>query len=274
MEKIKVMISGLPGRMATLIAEQVEKAKDMELLPFALAELEKQLKIGETPVACIPFPFANTRLKKAVKETPPDIIVDFTLPKSVNWNADLYCGLEIPFVMGTTGGDRDLLVKTVKESNISAVIAPNMAKQIVVFQAMMEYAAENFPGVFEGYSLKISESHQKSKIDTSGTAKAMVNYFNKLGIPFTEDQISKIRDPEIQRNKGVPEEYLNCHGWHTYTLQSKDKTIFFQFTHNVNGRNVYVQGALEAVRFLARHKNKRGKVFSMIDVLKNHTNPS
>ena len=86
--------------------------------------------------------------------------------------------------MGTTGGDRTRLLSTVTESDISAVIAPNMAKQIVGFQAMMEYAASNFPDIFKGYSLHIKESHQKGKADTSGTAVAMVKYFNGMGTPF------------------------------------------------------------------------------------------
>ncbi len=270
MGKIKVMIAGLPGKMATLVAEYVEKAEDMELVPFALSELEEELQIGKTSVLCIPFQLATERIKDRTKKVFPDVIVDFTLPGSVNWNAEFYCDHGIPFVMGTTGGDRDLLTKTVKNSSISAVIAPNMAKQIVAFQAMMKHAAENFPGVFKRYSLKISESHQASKVDTSGTAKTMVKYFNELGIPFTEDQILKIRDPEAQRKNGVPEKYLNGHGWHTYTLQSEDETVLFEFTHNINGRDVYAQGTLDAIRFLAKRKGIKGKVFSMINVLKDY----
>jgi len=68
----------------------------------------------------------------------------------------------------------------------------------------------------------VEESHQKSKRDTSGTARAMVGYFNRLGIPFRVDQIEMIRDPDLQRGIGVPEEHLNGHGWHTYGLTSED----------------------------------------------------
>ena len=99
-------------------------------------------------------------------------------------------------VVGTTGGNRDPIVDT-STVDIAAVIAPNMAKQIVGFQAMMAYAAETFPGLFAGYELDIRESHQKGKADTSGTAKAMVGYFNRMGIPFTSDRIFQdvIRKP-------------------------------------------------------------------------------
>lgn len=263
---IKVMIAGLPGKMASSVATYVEKAADMELLPFALSEIMRgKSQIERTFILRIPL----LEHKSRIIEISPDIIVDFTLPGAVNRDAELYCECEIPFVMGTTGGDRDLLAKTIEQSKISAVIAPNMAKQIVLFQAMMEYAAKNFPAAFKGYSLVIKESHQKGKADTSGTAKAMVKYFNELGIPFKVDQIVMVRNPDVQgKELGVPAQYLGGHGWHTYTLLSEDKTVLFQFTHNVNGRDVYAWGALDAIRFLAKRKGEKGKVFSMIDVLK------
>jgi len=142
-----------------------------------------------------------------------------------------------------------------------------MAKQIVAFQAMMEFAAKNFPNAFRGYSLEILESHQKGKADTSGTAKAMVDYFNLLGIPFSKDQIVMIREPEKQLTMGIPEEALKGHGWHTYTLRSSDGSILFQFTHNVNGRDIYALGTLDAINFLANNYVP-ATVFSMMDVLR------
>ena len=80
-----------------------------------------------------------------------------------------------------------------------------------------------------------------------------------------------IRDTEIQKRRlGVPDEYLSGHGWHTYTLVSGDQTVKFQFIHNVNGREVYASGTIDAVRFLACKVQEgiKGKVFSMIDVLR------
>jgi 4-hydroxy-tetrahydrodipicolinate reductase len=99
----------------------------------------------------------------------------------------------------------------------------------------------------------------------------MVKTFNRLGLDFNQSDICKERDPQIQKNRwGVPEAYLGGHGWHTYTLTSADGTVTFEFTHNVNGREIYGQGTLDAIVYLHAklgEKNK-GKVFSMIDVLK------
>ena len=99
----------------------------------------------------------------------------------------------------------------------------------------------------------------------------MVEYFNQMGIPFTKEQIQKERNPDIQHNQwSIPKAYLDGHAWHTYTLVSSDKTVTFEFKHNVNGRDIYADGTIDAVLFLA-HKLKSGskpQVFSMIDVLK------
>lgn len=49
---------------------------------------------------------------------------------------------------------------------------------------MLKYMSEQFPGAFEGYTLSVTESHQASKVDTSGTAKAIIQSFTALGAPL------------------------------------------------------------------------------------------
>ena len=274
MKPIKVMINGLPGNVTQVIARLALTDQRLTILPWSLTGPEINVpafRLNGTEFKLI-TPGDRDRVINDIKKSEgPFICADFTHPTAVNANADFYCRHELPFVMGTTGGDRDQLLKTVEDSQVAAVIAPNMAKQIVGFQAMMAYAAESFPNLFKGYRLTLRESHQAGKADTSGTAKAMVGYFNQMGIPFQEDQIRKERDPERQSNMwGVPPEYLSGHGWHTYTLISQDQTVKFEFVHNINGRDIYAEGTIDAIVFLARQAaaGVKGKVFSMIDVLK------
>ena len=277
MSRIKVMVNGIPGNMAVNVAQHILADERFALVPCSLTGPE--IETGEHNVESISIrllkPEDRTRVAEEILQAQgPFISVDYTHPSAVNANAEFYCQHQLPFVMGTTGGDRKQLETTVQASSIAAVIAPNMAKQIVGFQAMMAYAAQNFPGLFEGYSLEIKESHQKGKADTSGTAKAMVRYFNQMGPSFGEDQIAKERDPEIQATRwGIPQNYLTGHGWHTYTLTSADKTVCFEFTHNVNGRDVYARGTLDAVRYLNDRvgQGAAGIVYTMIDVLQNRS---
>jgi len=274
MNHIKIMVNGLPGNMASNVARHAIADRRFELIPESLTgpEITETQAIIDSVSFRLILPKDRDQAISTIKEREGFFLnVDFSLPPAVNSNAEFYCKHGLPFVMGTTGGDRKLLEDTVLASSVSAVIAPNMAKQIVGFQAMMEYAAKTFPDLFKGYSLEIKESHQKGKADTSGTAKAMVRYFNSLGLPFAEEDITKERDPEIQKHvMGIPEEYLSGHGWHTYRLDSNDRTVHFEFTHNVNGRDVYAMGTLDALIYLAKklEQGSKGKVFSMIDVLK------
>ena len=274
MDAINVMVNGLPGNVAQVISRHFFGREGFHLLPYSLTgpEIEDDHHdLDGTTIHLIRPHERDVQMKTLDPVKSRLICIDFTHPSAVNQNAQFYCQHAIPFVMGTTGGDRDQLVRTVQNSQNTAVIAPNMAKQIVGFQAMMAWAADNFPGLFNGYTITIQESHQRGKADTSGTAKAMVTYFQQLGLDCSPESIIKERDPQKQRSEwGVPQEHLSGHGWHTYTLTSNDRSVQFKFIHNVNGREIYANGTLDAVLFLhkALQKGARGKVFSMMDVLR------
>lgn len=274
MQPISVMVNGIPGKVACTVARHVQGDRRFRLIPcsFTGPEIQEHEHAIEGTAIRLIRPEAREAAVRELRGAHDDFLsVDYTHPAAVNANAEFYCRHGLPFVMGTTGGDRQRLEDTVRSSIIAAVVAPNMAKQIVGFQAMMEYAAQTFPGLFKGYTLAIRESHQKGKADTSGTARAMVRYFNQLGVPFTEEQIAMERDPRAQATRwGIPEEHLAGHGWHTYTLTSADGTVRFEFTHNVNGREIYAFGTLDALLYLHARvaAGERGRMFTMIDVLK------
>jgi 4-hydroxy-tetrahydrodipicolinate reductase len=246
METIKVMVNGLPGNVARIIAKHISNNPEFDLIPYSLtgSEIEEaECEIENSSIRLIRPEHKESEIAGIKQSHGAFLSVDYTHPSAVNQNAEFYCKYELPFVMGTTGGDRTQLEKTVLASSIVAVIAPNMAEPIVGLQAMVEFAADTFPNLFKGYHLEIRESHQKGKADTSGTAKSMIGYFRKLGIAYSEDQIIKVREPDIQKSQlGIPEEYLTGHGWHTYTLLSEDRTVRLELTHNVNGREVYALG--------------------------------
>ena len=272
MEPIRVMVNGLPGSMALAVARNAAADGRFDLVPCSLTGpeiTETEIDVDGVKVAL----FAPDRRDRALAGIDRSglICIDFTHPSAVNDNAGFYALNGLPFVMGTTGGDREKLSAAARSSSAPAVIAPNMAKQIVGLQAMMTYAADTFPDLFAGYRLQVKESHQKGKADTSGTAKAMVESFNRLGVDFSVDRIEKERDPDVQRRDwNIPEAFLSGHGWHTYTLTSADDTVTISLTHNVNGREIYARGTLDAAVFLAAKAaaGEKGKVYSMIDVLK------
>ena len=275
---IAVIVNGLPGAMGMQVSKAC-LARGLVLAPAALTGpgMPVSVNVDSHTVALVDAtaPGAIDTMRACVAElkakglTP--IAIDFTHPSAVNKNADMYNALGLPFVMGTTGGDREQLLKSTREAGTPAVIAPNMCKQIVAFQAMMKHMAETYPGAFEGYTLRVEESHQKTKADTSGTAKAVVESLGALvKKPMPERDIKKLRTDADSASFGVPREHLDGHAYHTYRLTSGDGSVTFEFKHNVNGRSTYAEGVADAVIFLADRiaAGKERRVYDMIDVLR------
>ena len=280
--EVYVMVNGMPGPMATAAAEACLR-KGLSLSPVAMTGPDIE-PCSITVVDSVTSKSANVRLIPS--NQPEEIVnalagvreaagaenvmaIDYTHPSAVNGNALFYKENKLPFVMGPTGGDRDKLIQDVQGH--FCVIAPNMGKQIVAMQAALEDLATKYPGAFDGYTLEVVESHQKTKADTSGTAKAVISSIQKLASDddFTNDDIEMIRNDQASIDFGVPAEAINGHAFHTYTLTSPDGSVNFQLQHNVAGRTIYAEGTADAVKFLARQV-KAGKAptqYSMIDVL-------
>ena len=280
---IAVMVNGMPGPMA-LEAAKACVDRGFTLLPWGLtggsgrvseidvvgAHKTVRVKLVKGPSF---GPEAAQVLSKLKAEHPRLVVVDYTHPSATLGNLEAYVACDCDLVMGTTGGDMaQMAAMQAAAKNSVAVIAPNMAKQIVAVQAALQEMARRFPNSFVDYSLSVRESHQSTKADTSGTAKAIVAHLTALNgqRTFTLEDVVKIRDEAGQLAFGVPREALLGHAFHTYRLTSPDGTVAFELQHNVCGRRVYAEGTADAVAFVdqVRDKKPRSKaLFSMIDVL-------
>eukprot|EP00879_Flechtneria_rotunda_P033037 GHRR01036557.1.p1 GENE.GHRR01036557.1~~GHRR01036557.1.p1 ORF type:complete len:314 (+),score=85.81 GHRR01036557.1:65-1006(+) len=270
-----VMVNSCTGRMGHAAAEAVVKA-GLTLVPFTLTGYSAGVAVSNIGVAGIPVEVVGRdrrqEIMSRIQDKHPDlIIVDYTTPNCVNDNAQFYADNGVPFVMGTTGGDPVKVAAAAEAAGVYAVVSPQMGTQVVAFQAMMQLMADNFPGVFSGYELSVVESHQRNKADTSGTARAVVQSFAKMGLDYKENQIRKVRDRVTQLEAmGVPEDALDGHAFHTYKVTSPDQSVQFVFKHNVTGRSIYAEGTVDAVLFLAKQMQEKApqKVYNMIDVLR------
>ena len=98
----------------------------------------------------------------------------------------------------------------------------------------------------------------------------MVASFQKMGLKFDVEQIKKIRQSDEQIRFGVPQKELLGHAFHTYSVDSPDRAVHFEFQHNVSGRQIYADGTADAVAFLS-DKNEAGnqpRLYNMFDVLR------
>jgi 4-hydroxy-tetrahydrodipicolinate reductase len=268
---IPVMINGLPGNMANLIENALSKRVDIEIIPHSLTGYRmppcfKHIRLY--------LPDEHPKTMKYVSRrwcAFSLIAIDFTQPSGVEDNAKLYCANKIPFIMGTTGGNRELPPKLVEASEISAVIATNMSTPIVMLMDMLIYAAVNYPNTLSDWKIRVTESHQAQKKDISGTALSVGNIMKGLGINFSgPENIRTVRDEIEQRLMGIPESALGGHGWHKYSLLSPDGNVMLGFEHNINGRDTYVNGTLKALDFLVKKiaTGSKGQCFSMQDVMR------
>jgi len=207
---IAVIVNGMPGLMALETAISCLD-NGLNLLPFGFTgpntdgtQIEvkgesRSLKVDLLKGPGIDGSRAVETLKSLKQKYPRLVAIDYTHPSAVLNNLNCYVEANVDFVMGTTGGDPDTVRAAFARGSNTAVIAPNMAKQIVAVQAALLDMSRRYPNSFKGYQLTVTESHQSTKADTSGTAKALVTHMSTLtGAPFGFDEIVMLRDRESQ----------------------------------------------------------------------------
>lgn len=270
---IDLLLAGVPGKMALeLLACVPPEHPSLRILPLALSSARNagSWSGGSRKLALLDAAApATVEALRAALAGRSAIALDFTAPAAVATNARIYEELRLPFVMGTTG-DTAPAVEAAKRADIPAVVYANMAAPIVAFLAALEETAKRFPGVLEGFTLRIEESHQAAKRDVSGTARRTLPLWGALGAaPAAEHAIESIRDPARQRELGVPEDSIGGHAYHTYRIDNPAQAVSLALSHRVHGRRVYAEGALRAARFLHRQVEAGAapRVFTMIEVL-------
>ncbi|KAG2332164.1 hypothetical protein Bca52824_003344 [Brassica carinata] len=201
---ISIMVNGCSGKMGKAVIKAADSA-GVNIVPTSFGSAAEAGQIVERERRLFPLCLRSTganccRLHNPIRSQCVD-------------NAELYSKVGVPFVMGTTGGDRNKLYETVEEAKIYAVISPQMGKQVVAFLAAMEIMAEQFPGAFAGYSLEVMESHQASKLMHQEQQKLL-------------SLASRI--------------------WECLTIWI---SVSFKFQHNVCGRSIYAEGTVDAAGF-------------------------
>lgn len=269
--QVSVMVNGVPGPMAVAVAEAcLDRGFNVVPLAFTGPQIrENEIIIkGEERTQWVELVTgpghndeANAKMAKLKEDFPDLVVVDYTSPNAVTNNVKCYVENDADFVMGTTGGDPTEIDPILDKGKNIAVLAPNMAKQIVALQATIKDMAARYPRSFEGYTLTVTESHQSKKADTSGTAKAVVAHLVDLNGGNFDDafnSIVKLRTKEDSMNFGVPEDYVDAgHAYHTYHMTSSDGSVNFELQHNVCGRRVYAEGTADAVTFVAEQQQAK-----------------
>ncbi len=153
---LRVAVFGASGRVGQTVVDAVKGAPDMQLVA-GVDQVDQSTD----------FPWF-TDAATAVRETRPDVAIDFTVADAVAENAPMAIAAGVSPVIGTTGMSPDQIeaIRAAAESEgVGAFIAPNFAIGAVLMMAMAQLAAPHLDHV------EVIELHHDQKIDApSGTA--------------------------------------------------------------------------------------------------------
>lgn len=244
---IRLVISGIAGRMGKRIALLASKDKDFNIV--AGLEIADSPAIGKDVGEVVECPAIKGKVYSDFKKltAPCDVIIEFTYPEVTMQHLEVARNKHIAIVIGTTALS-DQQIKNIKKASgdIPIVFSPNMSVGANLLFSLAEIAAR-LPE--EDYDVEIIEAHHAGKKDApSGTAKRLGEAVSKVRgkVP----PIESIREGDIV-------------GDHTVIFRGKEEKI--ELKHSAFSRDAFARGALSAARFL---KGRKSGLYTMQDVIR------
>jgi dihydrodipicolinate reductase len=159
-------------------------------------------------------------------------------------------GRELDDVIAYCRESNSVLVELATGSKIESalptfpvVLCPNTNILMLKFMKMLA----NSGRLFEGYRIKLTESHQAEKRSTPGTAVAIAQ---SLGLP-AQDVISVRNREEQLKALRIPPEHLGRHAVHSIAID--DGTCRVLLETRVYGSSPYADGVSKIVSAVATH---------------------
>ncbi len=252
----RIAITGALGRMGTLVIQEAAKAKDMQLV----AGLDAVGAGATLPGGIIVKDAAA--LESVLRESKPDVLIDFTIAKAAVNNVCTAASLGIDLVVGTTGfsAEQHSLMKKAIEGHVAAVITPNFSLGVNVFWKLVADAAV----ALKDYDIEIIEAHHNQKKDApSGTALATVQ---AIKMALGERQVVYGREGIMPRGKEIGVHAVRAGdivGDHTVLLAGSGERL--EIKHQAHSRTAFASGAVRAADWVV---GKEPGIYSMADVLK------
>jgi len=269
---LKVAVTGAAGRMGSGIIKKILEQDDIEVVaaieipntPLEGKDIGEAIGVGNIGVKTQ----GSENLQRILKETKPDVLVDFTIANAAYETIKTTASLGINLVVGTTGftDEQSLeIAKIIKDTNIKAVISSNMAIGVNVFFKVLRDLAP----IINDFDIEIIEAHHNKKKDApSGTAMTAFEIISEVLNRKTEEIGVYGREGIV--GERTPEE-IGLHairggdiiGDHTVMFVGEGERL--EITHRAHTREVFIAGVMKALRFVMNSES--GKVNDMADVL-------
>jgi len=243
---IKIVISGIAGKMGTRIGALAGLDKDFEIA--GAVEVSSSPAIGKDIGELLAIGKINKKVEADFDKIAPscDVLIEFTGISATLEHLEAAVRNKKAMVIGTTGFSKDELEKIKDASKkIPVVFSPNMS---VGANLLFKIAEETARALGGDYKAEIVEAHHDQKKDApSGTAKRLgESVFKATG---KMPPIHSIRLGDIV-------------GDHTVIFAGKGERI--ELTHRAHSRDALAKGALDAVKFLI---GKKPGLYTMADVI-------
>jgi 4-hydroxy-tetrahydrodipicolinate reductase len=166
-ERIKIAVAGASGRMGREVVRMVLEDDQLQLVA-AIARSAGPVDAGSLLGKPATGIMVVSELSAALSAARPDVLVDFTSPKSAMPNAETAIAHGVRPIMGTTGFTPEQITeldKQCRDKGIGGLIAPNFSIGAILMMKFSSMAAKYFPHV------EIIEYHGDQKLDApSGTS--------------------------------------------------------------------------------------------------------
>jgi 4-hydroxy-tetrahydrodipicolinate reductase len=210
----------------------------------------------------VPF---STDLSQIIKNTKPDVVIDFSVAKAAVPAAKIAIGLGVNMVIGTTGlsdGDIKQIEQLSKDKKVGVFVAPNFALGAVIMMHLAQIAGKHLD-----YA-EIIELHHEKKVDApSGTAlmtaKQMVN---ARGKPFLKPETSGERQP----SRGLEVQGISIHSVRLPGFQAHQEVLLgglgqtLSIRHDMMSREGYMPAVIIAVKQVV---NRKGFTYGLDNLL-------
>lgn len=269
---INVAVIGCTGRMGKETIKIINKQKNMQTV-MAVKHSNDEL-IGMDVGEYIGIGTINVKisclddLKDELQIIKPDVVVEFTNAGAATKIVESCSENNTDIIIGSTGfssKQNDMITSSINNSNIKAVISPNMATGINVFFKIAGLTAKLLGDSFD---VEVIEAHHHNKLDApSGTADETLN--------ILEDNLELNNSDVVYGRSGmVGKRAVNEIGVHSIRAGDivGNHTVLYagdgeriEITHRMQNRQPLAIGVIKAINYNQHVQEK--KIANMFDVL-------
>jgi 4-hydroxy-tetrahydrodipicolinate reductase len=264
---VRVVVTGVAGRMGSTLARMVQQAEGMALV--GATEQKGSAAVGKDTGEAVRLGRVGVSvtddLRAALSTGLPNVVIDFTSAEASIEHARVCAERGVGLVVGSTGFTAESQEALARHARrVPMVVSPNMSVGVNV---VIQVAAELARRLGEGFDVEIVEAHHRMKKDApSGTALRLADEIARaIGRGSGDFRMARqgqvgerpVREIGLQAVRGG-----DVVGEHTVFFLGEGERV--ELTHRATSRDQFARGALRAARWIV---GRPPGLYDMRDVL-------